>query len=166
MAGFDNMVKRSDKIPFAKKVDAEGDYKRFHGLTEFAESKNPVEYSRRYIDEETERTDVTGYAPEISFDFDEYSDNSVQADIVEIFDKELTGYATHISVLIVNLSKESKTPGSYEAAVREFAVIPDSSGGEVDRSNYSGSLKACGATVFGTATTTDGWETAKFTENE
>lgn len=164
MAGFEKLVKRSDKIPFAKVKSATAEtYTRFRGLSEFAQSKNPVEYPRQYIDEATERTDVVGYAPEISFDFDEYEDNTIQQSIAEMFDKELLGDATHIYICIVNLTKEATPSGSYKAVQREYAVIPSDEGGETDRYNYTGSLKAVGSPVFGKATTTDGWETATFT---
>ena len=41
------------------------------GFTEFAETKNATSYQRRYIHEATKRTDVTGYAPVIDYEFEE-----------------------------------------------------------------------------------------------
>ena len=47
------------------------------GFTEFMESKNAVSYGRRYIHEATKRTDVTGYAPVIDYEFEVYRGNAV-----------------------------------------------------------------------------------------
>ncbi|MBQ7975406.1 MAG: hypothetical protein IJ300_06940 [Clostridia bacterium] len=162
--GFENMVNRADKVAFAKMVSDEGTtYQRLRGFSELSESKNPTEYSRKYVDEKNERSEVTGYAPEISFDFDEYSENTIQAEIVKVFDQELIGKATLIEIVVVNLAKETEAKGTYEASCRAFSIIPDTSGGETDRMNYSGSFKAYGDTEKGSATTTDAWETATFT---
>ena len=162
--GFKNMVNRADKIAFAKMVSAEGTtYQRLRGFSELSESKNPTEYSRKYVDEKNERSEVTGYAPELSFDFDEYSENTIQAEIVKVFDEELTGEATLIEIVVVNLSKETEANGTYEASCRVFSIIPDSSGNETDRMNYTGSFKAYSDIIKGSATTNDAWETATFT---
>ena len=40
------------------------------GFTDLSESKNPTEYSRKYIHEQSERTDVTGFAPAMAYSMD------------------------------------------------------------------------------------------------
>ena len=47
------------------------------GFTEFAETKNATSYQRRYIHEATKRTDVTGYAPVIDYEFEVYRGSTV-----------------------------------------------------------------------------------------
>ena len=47
------------------------------GFTEFAETKNATSYQRRYIHEATKRTDVTGYAPVIDYEFEVYKGSPV-----------------------------------------------------------------------------------------
>ena len=60
------------------------------GFTSLAESKNAKKYSRQYIHEYTERTDVVGYAPTLAYSVDAHTENEVIAKIMEITDKELT----------------------------------------------------------------------------
>lgn len=66
MSGADTkkkLVGRHKRVAF---MDVAGDgktYTRMTGFTSMSESKNASEYSRHYVDEESERTDVVGYAP-------------------------------------------------------------------------------------------------------
>ena len=43
------------------------------GFTSLKEAKNPTEYSRKYVHEKTERTDVVGYATQIDYTTDTYT---------------------------------------------------------------------------------------------
>lgn len=161
-----NFVKGNEKLPFwGVGEDSDVVYHRMRGFEEFSTSLNPNEYSRKYIDEEYERTDVTHYSPSVSFGFDLIKDNEVHTDIAKIVDNEVVGSAAVRSVLIVDLSSEGKTAGSYKAYKRDFEVIMDSEDGSDMMYKYSGNLKVAGSKVFGTATTTDGWMTAVFTED-
>ena len=57
------LVKRSDKVAFLGCLDDLGvtpTFNRMRGFTTLSQSKNPAEYSRRYIDEDQEQTDVSG----------------------------------------------------------------------------------------------------------
>ena len=58
------MIKRNQKLAFMN--TEEENYVRMTGFTDLAVSKNPKEYSRRYIDEDTERNSVISYSPSIS----------------------------------------------------------------------------------------------------
>lgn len=139
----EKIVKRSDKVAFMNvgTVDAV-DYKRMTKFTDLSNSKNPTEYSRQYVDEEGETTDVTGYSPEISYGFDQHTDNAVHEKIAKIADDELTGDDATVEVLIVDKTKE--VANGYEARLRKYAVVPDSEGDSTDAYTYSGSLKAKG----------------------
>ena len=79
------LVKRSDKVSFLGCI-SEGTetFNRMRGFTTLSGAKNPTEYSRRYVDEEFETTDVTGYSPSIEFGFDQYSGDLVHDEMVEI----------------------------------------------------------------------------------
>ena len=135
------IAKRSSKVAFYGVSTDDGVvYHRMSGFTEFATSKNPIEYSRQYVDEEMEVTDVVGYAPSVSYEFDLFDDNPVHKDMAAIADNE-------------------------SAIKREFSVIPDGEGASMDAYTYSGSLKVKGEKVFGTAESTDGWKTCVFTES-
>ena len=156
---MDKILKRSDKKAF---YEVGGTFKRMRGFTDFSMSKNPTEYSRKYVDEISERNDVVGYNPSISFAFDRFSDDEVHADMVSIADNEAVGGDAVRSILLVDTSEE--TENGFKAQKREFAVIPDSEGNDSDTYTYSGTLKANGAIVKGYATTGDNWQTVTFEE--
>ena len=159
------LVKRSDKLAFysVNTGDAES-FKRMTGFTEMSVSKNPKEYTRQYIDEEFEQSDVVGYSPSIAFTFDSYSDNDVHTDIMKIADEELTGSDAVREIIIVDTTNGNETSG-YKAIKRQFAVIPDSEGSGTEAYRCSGSFKVKGDKVFGTAVSSDNWETCTFTED-
>lgn len=164
------MIKRSDKLAFIGTSGTESTtFTRMKGFTELSMSKNPKEYSRQYIDEEAERTDIIGYSPELSYAFDEFEDDAAQKIITEITNKELIGDAAKVDIVIVDLSREvSGSSGKFEAVKRTFSVIPDSEGDSTDAYTYSGTFKANGEKVFGTAASgaVGSWETCTFTASE
>ena len=161
------IVKRSDKIAFYGIMEGQTlTYHRMSKFTEMSVSKNPKEYSRQYIDKTFEETDVVGYSPSMSYNFDEHADNPVHADIAAIHDNEVIGAAAVRPILVVDFTKDGATAGTFEARLREFAVIPDGEGDSTDAYTYSGNFKVKGDPVVGTATTTDGWETCTFEPEE
>lgn len=142
-------------------------YTRMRGFTEMSVSKNPKEYSRKYVDEDSERTDVTGYSQSMSYKFDYDPENVVHAALKEISDKELTGKAAVVSIVVVDLSKAASEGGSdFTAIKRDFSVVPSGEGDDADTYTCSGDFKASGEKVFGTASTTDEWQTATFSAEE
>ncbi len=155
------IVKRCKRLAFYG-VPGDGDtviYKRMKGFDEITTSKNPMEYSRQYVDEEFEQTEVVGYAPSIAFAFDLFANDAVHADIAGIFDDEKTGADAVRSIVMVNLSDEAHT-----AVKRDFSVIAESEGDGKEAYKYKGSFRAKGEKVIGTATSSDDWQTAVFTE--
>ena len=159
MEKFDTM-KRSDKLAFYG-VPSEGGtmtYHRMKGFTTLSTSKNPKEYSRQYVDEETERTDVVGYSPSMSFTFDRSKENALHDDLTSIFDGEKLGADAIRTIVIVDLTKTDNN-----AVCRNFSVIPESEGDGTDAYVYSGTFKAAGEKEVGTATSADDWQTVTFT---
>ena len=160
------LVQRSDKVAFFGVVSENTTtYTRMKGFTELSSSKNPTEYSRRYVDEAFEQTDVTGYAPSIAYSFDQMTDNAVHADIASATDAEMLGTDMVRSILIVDFSAPH-SGGGYTARKRDFSIIPDSEGGSNDAYTYSGTFRAKGNSVAGKATVTDDGATATFTPDE
>lgn len=119
------------------------------GFTEFMESKNAVSYQRRYIHEATKRTDITGYAPEIDYELEVYSDNPVIEKIRLITDREMTGDHAKVEVVCVDLFDETGDSGIYNAVKREYSVIPDECGEGTDALCYTGTMKAVGDIIVG-----------------
>lgn len=159
----EELVGRHKQVAF---MDADGTGKTFSrmtGFTSLSTSKNAIEYSRQYVDEPSERTDVVGYAPSIDYEFDRYKGNAVHDRLAEISDKELLGTETQVDIVTVDLF-DGAAGSSYKARKRTYSVTPDTSGDGTDALIYKGSFKAVGEQVEGTATTTDKWQTCTFTE--
>lgn len=164
MAGeTEKLVKRSGKVAFMD-IGTSGttSFERMRKFTEISKSKNPTEYSRNYVDEDGEVTDITGYSEEISYAFDLYQGNKVHEKIVNITDNELTGDEALVTILMVDFSK-SISEGVYEARQRVYAVVPDTEGDSTDAYTYSGTFKKNSSFVVGTATVSAGGKTATFT---
>ena len=144
------LIKRSDKKAFyGVKSDTETVYTRMRYFTELSTSKNPVEYSRQYVDESQERADVVGYSPSMSFNFDEYTGDAVLEDIVSIINEEKLGTDAQREIILVDFSK--KSGAGYAAVKRTFAVIADSEGDGTEAYTYSGNFKVSGNAISGIA---------------
>lgn len=144
MADEKVLVTRAKRVAFMNTAEAEGPekYERMTGFTALTTSKNPKEYARQYVDEESERTDVTGYAPAIEYSFDRYTGNTVHEKVCKIHDGELIGTAAQVTIIVVDLFKKSSTGDKYYATKRTYAVIPDGDGDGYDALVYSGSFKS------------------------
>lgn len=161
------LISRSKRVAFMNVGDSETPkFVRMQGFTSMSESKSPKEYLRTYVDEDTERSDVTGYATQIGYSFDRHSPFSPHEKIAKISDGELMGSDTHIDIVTVDLFVDGTDEGSKVARKRTYAVIPDTTGDGTDALIYSGNLRAVGATIEGTATSADGWQTITFKEPE
>lgn len=120
------------------------------GFTSFPEAKNPKEYTRKYIHNKTEQTDVIGYAPSISYSCDLIADDPVVQEVVNITDNELVGAAARRDIISVNLWDETETDGTYVAYKRTYSIVPSNRGDGTDAMIYTGTMKACSDIVKGT----------------
>ena len=154
------LVQRTGKLAFYKPF-GETVYRRMQGFTDLGNSKNPQEYSRKYVDEDFERTDVTGYSPSISYAFDRYKGNPVLNDIVKITEDELIGENMVREIINVDMTTVVSNNGvaTANAKIRQYAVIPDSDGDSTDCLTYSGNFKSRGEAEDCVVTSTDNWET-------
>lgn len=162
------LVKRSQRVAFMDTASAEGpaSFERMTGFTALTNAKNSKEYSRQYVDMDTETSDVVGYAPAIDYSFDLYSNNPVHEKIAKIHDGELLGNDTHVDIVTVDLFKKSSSGEKYYATKRTYAVIPDSDGDGTDALVYSGSLKAVTEFTVGNVTFVGGdFKKATFAES-
>lgn len=158
------LVTREKRVAFMNVgTKANPSFVRMQGFTSMGESKNASEYSRRYVDEASERTDVTGYAAEIGYEFDRYSEFNVHKKLSDIHDGEKLGSEAHVEIVTVDMYDGDDTKG-YVARYREYAVVPDSVGDSTDALIYSGTFKALGSIVEGTAQSEDDWNTITFTK--
>ena len=129
-----------------------------------SKSKNATEYSRTYVDEDGEVTDVTGFSEEISYAFDLYAENLVHEKIVKITDDELTGDEALVKILIVDFSKPSGS--GYEARLRTYSTVPDTEGDSTDAYTYSGTFRKNSNMTKGIATLNSDNTVATFTASE
>lgn len=142
------LVKRSDKLAF---MDVSSIYKRMTGFTTLTTNKNAKEYTRQYVDEDFENTDVTGYSPSIDFTFDQYTENDVHEALVALINADTTGTSAVVTILVVDKSDEVSA-GIYNAWTRTYSVIGNTEGDSMDAYTYSGTLKVKGSRITGTAT--------------
>jgi len=133
-------------------------YYRMKKFTQLAKSQNPIEYGRQYVDEPFAVTDVVGYNPSIAYAFDKHRNLPIQQDIVDITNGELLGDDAVRPIIIVDTE-------TNEAYKRDFAVIPNNEGDNVNVYTYSGTFKCKGELVKGTASTSDDYQTITFTED-
>lgn len=120
------------------------------GFTSFPEAKNPKEYTRKYINYKTEKTDVIGYSPSVSYSCDTIYGDPVVQEIVSITDNELVGNDAHRDIVSVNCWEETETAGTYKAFKRTYAVIPGNKGDGTDALIYTGTMKAVSDLIVGT----------------
>lgn len=163
------LVARSKKVLYYGVPSTTSDtttytYHRMRGFTDASTSRNSKEYTRQYVDELFEQTDVTGYSPSTSYGFDQYAGDAVHDDIVKITDDELIGNDAVRPLILVDFSKAEVDAKTAPALRREYSVIPDSEGGSLDAYTYTGNFRSKGAKVNGTATTEDDWLTVTFAE--
>lgn len=150
---YANLVTRPKKLAFYQTPD--GIYRRMEGFTDLSYSQNPKEYSRQYVDEEFERTDIVGYAPSISYSFDRYTGNEVLEDIVKITENEYIADLMKRKIVSVDLTGSNQN----NAKMRDYSVIPDSNGDTTDCLTYSGNFKTKGVLIDCIATSDDDWQT-------
>ncbi len=150
MAGEQTLVTRNKKVAFYKVGDK---FLRMTGFTSMSKSANPKEYSRQYVDETGEITDVTGYSPSIEYTFDQYTNNEVHQDIAEITEDEKLGNDAVREIVIVDMTAPvGQTGNEFEARKRLFAVVPGTDGDNADTYSYTGTLKSKSRSIKGVAT--------------
>ncbi|WP_311481455.1 hypothetical protein [uncultured Anaerococcus sp.] len=164
---FKGLVLRADVVSF---MEVQDKYYRMKGFTDLPTSKETEEYSRKYVDEKSERTAVTGMTSTTDFTLDRYKDNPVHDRIQEVFDKEQLADDATVNIVVVDFAKPIEgQEGKFYAIKRNHTIVPDSAGDGTDAYQYSGSFKANGPSIEGYAELGDkdsDWLTIKFTEGK
>lgn len=165
MSNTEQLVKRSRKVAFMDvSTTSIANFLRMTKFTEISKSKNPTEYSRSYVDEDGEVTDVTGYSEEISYNFDLHVGNLVHEKLVDITDNEKTGADALVRILQVDFTKPKGS--GYEARLRTYSVVPDSEGDSTDAYIYSGAFRKNSNMTIGIATINADNTVATFTAEQ
>lgn len=160
MADIKKLVQRSDKVAFMKVSDK---WHRMKGFTSLSMKKNAKEYSRQYVDELFETTDVVSISVSTDFAFDQYKGDKVHDHLVEMIDNEKIGTDATVEILVVDFTKPTAAGGAtndeFHAKKRSYSVIPSSEGDSLDAYTYSGAFKVKGAAEDVKVKSTDGWQT-------
>jgi hypothetical protein len=153
----ENRVKRSEKLLFYGVKDAGGQtvFHRATGFTDLTVKRAPETYARRYVDEDAERSDVTGYQTVVSFSFDYYRGNAVHDDMIALGRMETLGEDALREILLVDTATQT-------ASRRSFSVTVESEGAGGEGFVCGGTFRAVGPARYGSATTTDLWQTCGF----
>lgn len=143
------LVMRADRKMFMQVGTETANIYRMKGFSSLSESKNPVEYTRKYVDEVFETTDVTGVSPSYDFTFDMMTPNPVLDDLAGIIDGEKLGTEAVRTFYCVDFHKS--TSDGYYCVKRDFSVIGSSVGDGTDALTYSGTLRVKTSAVEGVA---------------
>lgn len=161
----EQLVKRSRKVAFMNvSTTAIANFLRMTKFTEISKSKNPTEYSRTYVDEDGETTDVTGYSEEISYNFDQHVGNLVHKKLADIADDEKTGADALVDILQVDLTEPMGD--GYKARLRTYSTVPDADGDNTDAYTYAGAFRKNSKMTIGVAQVSTDGKTATFTPTE
>lgn len=163
MENTEVLYNRADIVNFMGLTDEAEKFNRMTGFTDNGKSLNTETYERRYVDEKTSRKDVTGYAPEIAYTFDRYTNNEVHDKVAKVHELEQTGVI--VPIVAVNFNEKATGENTFKARKRKYSILPDSDGDGTDAYQYSGAFGANGDLIEGTATSTDDWKTCTFTPN-
>ena len=151
---------RSKKVAFAEVEN--GTFNRMKGFTALTTNRNPQEYTRQYVDEAFETTDVTAISTSMDFTFDQMQGDPVHDMMIDIIDGEKIGDDAIVPIVVVDFTQEGTSPGSYKASQRDFVLVPETEGDEIEAYSYSGTFRVKGPKIDGEATTTDDWKTCTF----
>lgn len=152
MAENEKLVMRADRKMFMGVMSGSSEtIHRMKGFTSLSESKNPTEYSRKYVDDLFETSDVTGVSASYDFTFDLISPNAVLTDLADIIDGEKLGDDAVRTFYCVDFHKPV-SGGGYECVKRDFSVVGGTVGDGTDALTYSGTLKVKSTATKGVAT--------------
>ena len=165
MSNTEQLVKRNRKVAFMNvSTTAIANFLRMTKFTEISKSKNPTEYSRTYVDEDGEVTDVTGYSEEISYNFDQHTGNLVHKKLADIADDEKTGADALVDILQVDLTEPMGD--GYKGRLRTYSTVPDADGDSTDAYTYSGAFRKNSNMTIGVAKLSSDGTVATFTANQ
>lgn len=140
------LVARARKVSYMNTGTTEVPvWDRMRGFTSLNKAKEPIEYSRQYVDEYFETTDTVGMSEGVEFEFDQYTNDKPHAKIAKIFDDELVGDDANVEILTVDFSpmlSSAEPPTTYDGIKRIYSVIPDGEGDGTESYKYTGTFKA------------------------
>ena len=126
---------------------------RMKGFTSFGTSRNTEQYTRKYVDEKHQTSDITAYNTSIGYKFDLFEDNPVHQLFADITNNEKIGSEALVDIYVVDFSKPvGSSDDEYECAHRKMVLVPSSDGDDANVYTYSGDLRTKGDREVGVAT--------------
>lgn len=119
------------------------------GFKSLNESPGAQETSKRYINDKSNTTTITGYEFEASYEADMIKSEEVIKEIIDIGKYQKTGALCEREYLMVDLDEAGATEGTFKARKINVAILVDSFGDDDGEMNASGSLKGRGDIVPG-----------------
>ena len=157
----DIIMKRNDKLMYyGIGKGSEKVYLKMSEFTRLVTDKNPLETKTLFSCFRWWRK--VRYMPYIGYSFERHLENPVHNDIAKICDKEFTGAASVRSIVTVDFTHPLGKGESYAAHIRKFAVVGGREAEGVELYEYTGTMRAIGKVICGTAHSIDGWETCIF----
>ena len=151
------LVARKENVAFYQ-INAEANFCRMEEFTQLFTDKHAKVEAREGICS-------VRFRPVIQYCFDQFRDNAVHSDIVDIHTKERPGEAEKRKIVTVNFT-QLIGEDAYAASMHTFAVVPGSEGEALRTCRYTGSFYALDAVSYGKATSDDGWKTCTFLQTD
>ena len=127
--------------------------------TSFTENPNAQTKTRKFINEKTERNNITRYSPQWAYEVLLMFERPEIAMVYDIVKQRKTGSDTIVTFVVVDLFKPTETGNEYEARLVK-AAVQVSSLDDDDDLIMKGTLYNQGDEVLGTFNVTDGIFTA------
>lgn len=127
--------------------------------TSFTENPNAQTKSRKFINEKTERNNITRYSPQWAYEVLLMFERPEIAMVYDIVKQRKTGSDTIVTFVVVDLFKPTETNNTYEARLVN-AAVQVSSLDDDDDMIMKGTLYNQGDEVLGTFNVADGIFTA------
>ena len=109
------LVLRANRKMFMGVGENPQTYNRLTGFTDLTESKNPIEYTRKYVDEPFETTDTTGMSSSWTYSFDLETPNEVLQDLASISEDEIIGSEANREFINVHFDEPAEGGEGYVA---------------------------------------------------
>lgn len=123
------------------------------GFKSLNESPGAQETSKRYINDKSNTTTITGYEFEASYEADMIKSEKVIKEIIDIGRYQKTGADCEREYVMVDLDEAAEGANEYVARKINVAVLVDSFGDEDGEMTAEGTLKGRGDITPGTFNT-------------
>ena len=151
---MNHLVMRNAYLAFMnveENPDMPGQYRLVgEGFRKLSQVKEPSEYTRRFVNESTDTTDIIKYNAEIAYEIDVFSDDPCVRRIVHITDGERRGQKARTDIITLFTEDVVALPYVCKASKRRYAIVPDRIGDDISVLQTSGKMVALDEKIEGT----------------